>query len=613
MPTSKKAAKRTSAPTRTDPKQPDMEAPFEQSESLSANQPTVDPPLSESSTASPEALGKGDANFPGKQPQVTSEEYTPNPTKGYSASLQTINDQAKASIEDDRLGFVPYVKGVATFLSSKQTVAPLSIAVGSPWGKGKTTFMQMIDSTLQSTEQKETRFATVWFNPWKYGDSTQVWAAFLDVVTRRIHSSIGIWSRLYFEATMLKTNFMKKLTTALVVRAILLFYISWILWQLAYSPDMYTVHESIFKHLLGVESKPGQSIPSILRTFLPTIGLCFVIYRFYFDVLKKVNFGLLDYLKLTNFEDKVGTLAYFEREMKVLNQCIPKNLKIVVFIDDLDRCKPAVLAEMIEALTLLEVSRRCIFILGMDSQIVAKKIEAQNSELNSLIEGMDVKDCAFQKSVGHRFLEKILQASISVPAYEKEDMRELIKSLTEVTETGKTLRDIENVEQYRKLSATNELYPAFSQLDSPEVKNALEKYGENYFTNPRRLKRFVNSFRLHVHLAPNTGCKASVEELARFLVLTEKWPGIVAYYRDHLSDLNKLDQTLAVTDLLGENNNQTASTSQTLGMRIFEFIREGAARELLLEPEPLSQMLLHLCEWSGFEFTPPNGENSPGR
>jgi hypothetical protein len=48
-----------------------------------------------------------------------------------------------------------------------------------------------------------------------------------------------------------------------------------------------------------------------------------------------------------------------------------------------------------------------------------------------------------------------------------------------------------------------------------------------YFTNPRRIKRFVNALRLHVYLAQASGFHAEVDELARFLVLTERWPRLV--------------------------------------------------------------------------------------
>jgi KAP-like P-loop domain-containing protein len=224
----------------------------------------------------------------------------------------------------------------------------------------------------------------------------------------------------------------------------------------------------------------------------------------------------------------------------------------------------------------------------MDTHIVAKKIEAGSPELASLIGGLDIKHGEFQRGPGHQFLEKILQASISVPSYGVADMTRLVSSLV----TGKT-------EPESQPADVPTGTPSKSTADSDEVKQALAKYGGGYFTNPRRLKRFVNLFRLDARLAPETRCQATVDQLARFLVLTEKWPGLVAYFRDHRNDLANLSQGVMAREIREERTLRTSSTQKE---RVFDILADDAVRGLLLNPEPLGEMLVHLCEWSGFEF-----------
>ena len=50
---------------------------------------------------------------------------------------------------------------------------------------------------------------------------------------------------------------------------------------------------------------------------------------------------------------------------------------IAVFVDDLDRCSPAPVVEVIEAINQIfnSIDARCVFILGMDRQMVASSIE----------------------------------------------------------------------------------------------------------------------------------------------------------------------------------------------------------------------------------------------
>jgi hypothetical protein len=68
------------------------------------------------------------------------------------------------------------------------------------------------------------------------------------------------------------------------------------------------------------------------KTLLKILGSLFILYQLYFKVVQKFNLGLLEYLKETDFRDKIGTLAEFDTEMEKLNASVPQNLKIVIFI-----------------------------------------------------------------------------------------------------------------------------------------------------------------------------------------------------------------------------------------------------------------------------------------
>ena len=101
----------------------------------------------------------------------------PEPT---SVRPVAVSDRAVTDIEDDRLGFTPYVLAIVRFLRARETESPLAITVNARWGRGKTSFMSMIETQLSRISGHEgLRFATAWFNPWKYSDREQVWAAYL--------------------------------------------------------------------------------------------------------------------------------------------------------------------------------------------------------------------------------------------------------------------------------------------------------------------------------------------------------------------------------------------------------------------------------------------------
>ena len=61
-------------------------------------------------------------------------------------------------------------------------------------------------------------------------------------------------------------------------------------------------------------------------------------------------------------------------------------------------------------------------------------------------------------------------------------------------------------------------------LNESELTELIKSYGSRHFTNPRRLKRFINSFRLQFYLASIADVPSSPESLMRFVVLAEKYP-----------------------------------------------------------------------------------------
>lgn len=88
------------------------------------------------------------------------------PSVNPSVKLHVVSDRPLEGKEEDALGFAPYVDALVAFLRSQDTQPPLAIGINAPWGRGKTSFMKMLESELKK-ESGSIKFATNWFNPWK--------------------------------------------------------------------------------------------------------------------------------------------------------------------------------------------------------------------------------------------------------------------------------------------------------------------------------------------------------------------------------------------------------------------------------------------------------------
>lgn len=541
-----------------------------------------------------------------EEPEGPEEEdkVTPTPDEK-NVRLQAISDRARRGLKEDSLNFKPTVLGLVNFLKSEDTKPPLAIAVNGRWGQGKTSFMQMVESELKTKETsglfhpKKTRFATTWFNPWKFSEAEKVWASFVDVITRCIRGNLGIRYRISFEFNRFNLNLRKRFNFAVAIRLLILLAFSILIYWLVTDENMAKLTNAALGDVLkqiGVGNETTKAMKDLpYKDLLTILGALVIVYQLYFKVVQKLNLGLLEYLKETDFSDKIGTLAEFDAEMAELNACIPKNLRIVIFIDDLDRCKSGVLLEIIQALQLLHVSERCVFILGLDLDIVSNSIEKGIPELS---ESVGPTNGNYQHGRGYQFLEKIIHTRINVPYYSTKEIETFI-STTISQESHETI--------HSPPLPLPKPDPKGIVNDSPEVARIIQDYGKTYFVNPRRLKKFINMFRLYVHLAKEVGRDESSETIARFLILTEKWPGVIEILRSHPSYEKHFQKDLStkVPEQDGKKVDETISSELLSVLKLPEVVT------LLKGDHPINSSELNaLCEWIGFQYYNRSGASS---
>ncbi|GAB4369542.1 MAG: hypothetical protein Kow00114_29390 [Kiloniellaceae bacterium] len=476
-----------------------------------------------------------------------------------SARPVALSDSAIDDPAGDRLNFAPYVKAVADFILAEQTRPPLAIAINAPWGHGKTSFMKLLDARLKADAPgPAVRVATTWFNPWKYNEPEQVWAAFVATVTRCLRERLtpGQTARFLlrrFGTKLYRHRWDVSLWLRVLVAAIFLSLIGCLVFL-----DLAALRDAVLTQqgLLEVYEKiPADERASALWTVAAWLSIALAVLVAYVGVANKLGLNLLQYVEKTDFKDKIGTLSQFGHEMEKLREAVPDGLKVVVFIDDLDRCNGKILGELIEALQLAEVSHTCIFVMAMDMEIVATAIEKERSELAQSTGNV----ARMEHGKGYKFLEKIIQARLTLPSHESERMQRLIKDAMPAAkkadggdggaapppnappppeppaEGDPTLMGRLREGLKRFVGGPREI-----PSDSDAVIETATHYGSRHFSNPRRLKRFINGFRLQTYVAAAAAQDSearqkpppSIEHLARFLVLAEKWPAVLAYMRD---------------------------------------------------------------------------------
>lgn len=124
--------------------------------------------------------------------------------------------------------------------------------------------------------------------------------------------------------------------------------------------------------------------------------------------------------------------------------------RLILFIDDLDRCEEKTVVSLLEAIKLYLGTRRCVFVLGVDDVAVADAIKRHWNRPND--------------DHNREYLEKLFQATLPVPLPRETDLRSLIRG---------------------QLASHGFPEPAQDAL-AEDITRLLEP-------NPRKVKNFLNS------------------------------------------------------------------------------------------------------------------------
>ena len=150
-------------------------------------------------------------------------------------------------------------------------------------------------------------------------------------------------------------------------------------------------------------------------------------------------------------EARLRLREHFERLVQRVKQQENESKRLVLFIDDLDRCMPDEVLKLLEALKLYLNIEGCVYFLGVDRDTLEQSIKHRYKDVQ--IRGVD-------------YLDKIVQLPFTVPLIEPQLMGSFVDSLL-----------------------------------SEEVQSCRELLVEGLGDNPRQVKRFINTLALNHKLA----------------------------------------------------------------------------------------------------------------
>ncbi|HEX2870615.1 MAG TPA: P-loop NTPase fold protein [Polyangiaceae bacterium] len=276
------------------------------------------------------------------------------------------------------------VKALRDFLDNEATSPPLTVGVYGEWGSGKSSVMRMLNDELQQTG----RYVTVWFNAWRHHQESQLGPALLQNIVHEFRRQAGPRVRL------------RSLVSALI-------------------SSRRTWYWAAAAVTFALPSLAGYLVSSDKRALYGLIGSIIPFWKsIVTPVVRLFSIEPADAAD-KSFSERIDFLQRFSEEFERVIGALPKNNYLVVFVDDLDRCPPNRVANVLESLNRLMESRLCFVVLGMDPDTVRRCVELRYEKL---IAKMARDGSKRAQHFGDQFLEKLVGIAVSVPPVSSKEL-----------------------------------------------------------------------------------------------------------------------------------------------------------------------------------------------
>lgn len=348
---------------------------------------------------------------------------------------------------------------------------PLAVGVFGPWGSGKSSFLNICRDLL-----RERGFAAVSFNPWKYDKRDQIWHALIQTLLDELI-------------------------------------------QLAETPEA----RGISDRLKDAVRKAWQLRAALAWLAAGTLAPIVTHGVVSGDIVSKAR-------DIVSGQENLATDGYrhinvFEKDFADTVKALTDDRRMVVLVDDLDRCRGESALMALEALRLFTGDAPCVFIAAMDYQALAHAASEHFGDSALL---------------GRNYLEKLINFPYYLPAVRFESI-------------------------HRAFSA---------KLDYLADDEAMWELIRNHMGgNPRRIRRFINAFNLSVAMLAQSSPPSRERQMqvAILLMIRQEHP---AFFEFLERDARAWDQGRGSADAWGELAAiATGRSSQDLPAEIRELVK----------------------------------------
>ncbi len=368
----------------------------------------------------------------------------------------------------DMLFYKPYAE-IVSEIAIETDIAPLTIGILGLWGAGKSTLLNLVEQRYEGQEG----IICVTINAWMFESYEDAKSAIMEALLRELEERMPIEETKKKFRSLLKRIDYFKLGTKAVSSAV---------------PMVASIASGTPLPLLLNVPQNAKEIGCVIKNIS--------------DSVQNIKD---EYIKddSTTADSVVNNIRKFKDEFQeAIN--IDKIKRVVVLIDDLDRCQPERIIETLEAIKLFLSVNKTTFIIAADENVIQYAIKKKYPKVDN-----------FDVELDKEYIEKMIQLPVQIPELSSKDVQnyllllvmqkymkpDIFETLIEKIEEkklmiGESTIDYEKIKEI--INSKSDIYRDGMQNECDDVAKVILQIrsivAHTLKGNPRQAKRFLNTF-----------------------------------------------------------------------------------------------------------------------
>lgn len=379
--------------------------------------------------------------------------------------------------EIDFLDF-DYLIGVLKDIISNDDLLPATIGVYGDWGSGKSSLIKLAINDFEDNN----KIVCLNFNAWLFESYEDAKASLLGSILDRICEGKNLSEK----ANDIVQGLYKSISKLKLFKKSFLF---------------------------GIDIATTGGLLSALSILLTNFSK-----EDHTKVLEKIKENIKDEMNENSIRNDIK--KFREQFDDLLGET--KIEKLIIFIDELDRCSPDTILSTLEAIRLFLFTGNTVFIIGADERQIAYAVKNKFKE----IKGQEI-------DIGKEYLEKLIQYPIRIPRLNSKEMEFymicLLLQKKMNVEKFEQLIDYLNKQKREKFLDFDVNYELLMNFDKNIADNTRDEINiakqlspilsAGLNGNPRQCKRFLNSLSMRERMASFRNVDLDRKILAKIMLL----------------------------------------------------------------------------------------------